>query len=59
MDHLEEKLREDGFAYITRWANVKNGWAEKIKRHYGDRIVKGKNKIDPVYGPQVGYWIKL
>ncbi len=39
METLEEELRERGYQYMERHAVVDNGYADKVERHYKERIV--------------------
>ena len=59
MDTMEDSLRKLGFLYVTRNAAVPNGYADKIERHYKDRIVQKRDEISEEFGPQRFFKIKL
>jgi hypothetical protein len=58
MQKLEEELRAKGVKWLTREAAVKNGYADKIQKHYGDRIVETGERMSP-WGLQCYFRIKL
>lgn len=39
IEAVEAELREQGYAYIERDCRTPNGYADKVARHYGDRVV--------------------
>lgn len=55
---LEDEARKRGYVFLTRNAARDNGYAEKIKRSYGDRVVESYDN-DSVYGPQTYFKIRL
>ena len=55
---LEDEARAKGYAFISRHAAKYNGYAEKIQKNYGDRIVDSYNN-DSQLGPQQYFKIKL
>ncbi len=59
---MEEELRKRGYTAITRDAMVSNGWAEKIVKHYADRILEQEESSEEqvsTYGEQIFFRIKL
>ena len=58
MNTMEAELRKRKYQYITRDARVSNGYANKIIKHYADRIVEQKPHGSS-YGQQVFFKIKL
>lgn len=40
MDLLENECRNRGYKFITRDAEISNGYADKIAKNYGDRILE-------------------
>ncbi len=58
MRNLEEELRARGVKWITRHSAVDHGYADKIQRHYGDRIVETQERMSP-WGAQRYFKIKL
>ncbi|GAC1514882.1 MAG: hypothetical protein NVS2B16_22300 [Chloroflexota bacterium] len=56
---LEEELRRRGYRYLERDAAVSNGYADKIARAYGDRIVAQSEPHSSDYGMQVFFRIRL
>ena len=42
MQKMEEALKNRGVKYLTRDSAVENGYADKIQKHYADRIIKDK-----------------
>jgi ribosomal protein S18 acetylase RimI-like enzyme len=63
MDVMETELRKRGYKYIERDAITANGYAEKIKRHYGERIISEngphQSKIGAQTREQMFFRIKL
>lgn len=59
MAALERELRRRGYQFLERDAAVSNGYAAKIERAYGDRIVVQGEPRDSEYGPQVFFRIRL
>jgi LmbE family N-acetylglucosaminyl deacetylase len=61
MNFLEKKLKEDGYKYIEREADVDNGYADKIRRHYKGRIIEEGIPHNSIYskGKQVFFKIKI
>ncbi|MFH0800114.1 MAG: GNAT family N-acetyltransferase, partial [Pseudomonadota bacterium] len=57
MEKLEEELRRRGFKYVERDALIENGYADSIKRHYGNRILEQRRFIISV--PQMHFRISL
>jgi Acetyltransferase (GNAT) family len=39
ISNLEDGLRKDNYEYLRRDARTDNGYADAIKRHYGERIL--------------------
>ena len=58
MDVLEKTLLSHGYTYVSRDAAVSNGYADKIEKHYGSRILV-KRDHDSMYGPQRYFKIQL
>jgi ribosomal protein S18 acetylase RimI-like enzyme len=62
MDRMEKILKKRGYTFIIRNARVSNGYADKIARHYADRIVTqlpNAPEQKEKYGDQVFFRIKL
>ncbi len=61
MNFLEKKLKDNGYKYIEREAEVDNGYANKIRRHYGKRIIEEGIPHNSIYskGKQVFFKIKI
>jgi ribosomal protein S18 acetylase RimI-like enzyme len=58
MDSLEAELIKKGYKQITRDARISNGYADKIQKTYGDRIIESKEHTSP-YGSQRFFKIRL
>ncbi len=59
-DKIEEKVKSRGYKFMTLDAMTENKYADKIRRHYGDRIVEeGEEKDRHGYGKQKYFKIKL
>ncbi len=58
MNNLENELKSRGIKWITRDTAVENGYADKIQKNYGDRIVETREQMSP-WGPQRHFRIKL
>jgi predicted GNAT family acetyltransferase len=58
IQRLEDEARAKGYAFISRHAAKYNGYADKIQKNYGDRIVDSYNN-DSELGPQQYFKIKL
>ncbi|HXK39960.1 MAG TPA: GNAT family N-acetyltransferase [Candidatus Paceibacterota bacterium] len=58
MSCLETKLKNDGYEYVTRDSMIENGYADKITRKYGPRIVETQD-FTGAYGKQRHFKIKL
>jgi ribosomal protein S18 acetylase RimI-like enzyme len=56
---LEFIAKERGYRYLTRHAAVGNGYAEKIARSYGDRVVESHPRSSDEYGNQMFFKISL
>lgn len=59
MNSLEDELKKKGYKYIEREASVENNYTEKIKKHYGGRILKQGEPHDSKFGRQIFFRIKL
>ncbi len=55
---LEEEMRKKNFQYMAMRAQVNNGYADKVARHYGQRIVE-TSEADSKYGMQRYFKIRL
>lgn len=44
INRLERELQARGFKYMERHAEVSNGYADNIEKHYGNRIVAKKDR---------------
>ena len=60
MQKMEDDLKSKGVEYLIRDAAVENGYADKIERHYVERIIEDKTyeKMSP-WGLQRHFEIKL
>jgi len=58
MKDLEEELRTRGVKWITRDSAVENGYADKIQKHYGERVVETRERMSP-WGKQRHFKIEL
>jgi ribosomal protein S18 acetylase RimI-like enzyme len=58
MSCLEAKLKQEGYEYIITHAMVENGYADKIVKSYGSRIVETKEFVGE-YGKQRYFKIHL
>jgi hypothetical protein len=56
---LEDEARKRGYAFLTRNAAVENGYADKVAKSYGDRIVETKPDNDSEWGRQRYFKIVL
>ncbi len=61
MKLLEKELKDRGFKYIEREAEVNNGYSDKIRQHYGKRIIEEGIPHDSDYsnGKQIFFRIKI
>lgn len=59
MDKLEDALRGKGYTYLDRDSAVENGYAAKVERHYGDRVVTQAKAQESEYGSQRYFRIAL
>lgn len=57
-DALENELKKRGFQEMTMRAQVNNGYADKVARHYGTRVVETFEQ-DSKYGMQRYFRITL
>lgn len=55
---LENELIAQGYSYFSRDA-ADNGFADKINRHYGERVIKFGPSKDSEFGPQRYIKIRL
>jgi len=58
MKDLELELRTRGVKWITRDSAVENGYADKIQKHYGERVVETRERMSP-WGKQRHFKIEL
>ncbi|MCB0354294.1 MAG: GNAT family N-acetyltransferase [Bdellovibrionales bacterium] len=58
MRELEAVLVKRGFRFVARDSAVANGYSEKIRRAYGDRIVSSREHDSP-FGRQTFFLIRL
>jgi GNAT superfamily N-acetyltransferase len=58
MDVVEKELRAAGIPYLSRDARIENGYADKVEKHYGDRIV-AKYDHASLLGPLRFFRIRL
>jgi ribosomal protein S18 acetylase RimI-like enzyme len=58
---VDEALRSEGYRYLDRDTVTANGYAQKIKKNYQEKIVKeeGPYTVDPNTGEQIYFRIKL
>lgn len=59
MESLEQELKQKGNKYISLTAEKENGSAQKVERHYRNRILFAHDHVHPQFGPQTFSWIKL
>lgn len=59
MTCLEAELKMVGYRFVERHAAVEYGYADKIARHYGDRVMFRSQPRDSEWGPQVFFRIRL
>ena len=59
MDALEQELRNRGYRFMERDAAIAHGYADKVARHYKERIVLMDGPHDSEWGPQVFFRIRL
>ncbi len=60
MRDMKRELKKQGIKYLIRDSVVENGYADKIERHYGDRIIRSKTyEHDSSWGRQRHFEIKL
>jgi GNAT superfamily N-acetyltransferase len=59
MEGLERELRRRGYRFVERHAAVANGYAGKISRAYGDRVVCRGRPLPSEWGPQAFFRIRL
>ena len=60
MPKLESQLKNNGYEFITGYYNIANGFAEKIRKNYENRIIKSEGPIDKFgFGSQMFYKIRL
>lgn len=58
MSALEEELKKEGYTHLVQYSMIHNGYADKVQKHYGSRIVESKDIVSE-YGRQIYYKIKL
>jgi ribosomal protein S18 acetylase RimI-like enzyme len=58
MRRLEEELKSRGVEYITRDSAVENGYADKIQKYYGDKIIETRDRESP-WGLQRYFKIRI
>jgi len=56
---LEYIAKERGYKFLTRHAAVGNGYAEKVARSYGDRVVESYSHTSDEYGELRFFKIRL
>jgi len=61
MNLLEKELQRRGYKYIEREVEICNGYAEKIRKHYGERIIEEGMPHTSVYskGKQIFFKIRI
>lgn len=58
MGTMEGELRKKNFSFMTRHCGVSSGYADKVQKHYGNRIVETYDR-ESRFGPQRFFKIKL
>lgn len=58
MRTLEEELRRRAIDFLTRDSAISNGYADKIQKHYGQRVVEWRDHTSK-YGPQRFFKIRI
>jgi ribosomal protein S18 acetylase RimI-like enzyme len=58
MTRLESDLRAKGYGFVTRDSMIANGYAEKIAKHYSDRIVEMRD-VESQWGTQRHFKIRI
>ena len=58
MSMVEVELAARGVRFLTRNAKIPSGYADKVARHYRDRIIERHDHESP-WGPQRWFRIKL
>jgi GNAT superfamily N-acetyltransferase len=59
MEPLEEELRKKGYQFLDRDSKADTGYADKVIRHYGDRVVFARLVEDTMWGKQQYIRVRL
>jgi|GEM_PF-4608293 len=59
VSRLEDELRKRKVTTVTRSSRIKDGYADAIQRHYGDKIIEVKEPTGGDNDPKRGFKIKL
>lgn len=59
LNALEEELRKRGYKFVERDAAISNGYAESLLKANKDRVIEWYDRVDPVYGPQRYFRMRL
>ena len=59
MEVAEAELKRRGYLFMTTQARIQNGYANKVRKHYNERIVSESKMSGSAYGPRINFKIKL